>query len=228
MEKFDKIYEKIHGGYWAIFTAISGLITVITSTILYYIGDPSITIPSHWISHLGAGPMGADVVFTIGLTIAGVCGLLFLIYLYRLLRPGNKETNHMLMLNFAFIFSLAAIIGLLLLAIFDMVGEPILHVTGSTTFMFSGMLMMIFISTSMLFNPDIPLNQTLISYGITGIFVIFLITFLPVTLDPSVDLMDLLTSTDTRASVTRVWEWILIYGIFAWFLEIGVYLKLRK
>lgn len=210
----------INKGYFAILTAISGAITITVSSILYYLAEP-FTFTSHWISHLGAGPNGASVVFTVGLIITCVLALPFLVHLYKVLKPGSEK--HKIMLLSAFIASIVAIIGLFINAIWNMNYEGgTLHVSGSTTFFFAGFFMIVFYSIVMLFNKDIPKTQAAVGIVIAGFFAAFLISFLP-NIFLGEDLMTLLTSTDPKAGTTRFLEWLVLFAVLVWFFEMGVF-----
>ncbi|MHA1148914.1 MAG: DUF998 domain-containing protein [Promethearchaeota archaeon] len=220
-EKIDNLFEKYKAGYFAILTAIVGAATIIIATIVYHLGPKGpLTFTSHWISHLGAGPT-AGIIFTIGLFLTGILALPFLIFLYRLMEPVSEK--HRIMRLAALIASLISIAGLFINAAWNMDYQGgTLHVTGSTTFFFAGLFMIIFYSLLMFLHPDIPWQQAIFGLLVASIFAGFLISFLPV-IATGADLMELLTSTDPVAGTTRFLEWIVFFAIISWFLEMGLY-----
>ena len=221
-EKIDKFFEKYNPAYFAILTAIIGAVTIITATIIYHFGPKGpLTFSSHWISHLGSGPT-AGIIFTLGLFITCALALPFLIYLYRFMEPVGE--NHIKMRLTALIASLVSMMGLFINAAWNMDYEGgLLHVTGSSTFFFAGLVMIIFYSLLMYLHPDIPWQQALFGFIIAGIFAAFLLTFIPL-IASGYDLMLLLTNTDPIAGTTRFAEWIVFFAVIAWFLEMGIYI----
>ena len=221
--KLEEFFEKYPGGYFAILTAIAGGLTVMISSILYYIGEP-FTFSSHWISHLGAGPNGSGLVFTIGFIITSIFAVPFLIYLNLYMREGME--GHKLLMAESFIASMIAIAGLIVNAIWNMGDDPYLHITGSTTFFFGGFFMVVFYCIWMFLSSKIPTKQAAVGLIVACIFAAFLISFLPTF--GTEDLFILLTSTDPIAGVTRFIEWIVFFAIIAWFFEMGIYTLKNK
>ncbi|MHA1438224.1 MAG: hypothetical protein ACTSPD_11655 [Promethearchaeota archaeon] len=224
-EKLETFFKKVNGGYFGILTSISGTITIVIAVILYSISIP-ISLQLHWISHLGAGPNGAQYIFTIGLIITAIFAIPFLLQLFLLLRENTDK--HKLMWVCTFIIAMIAIAGLIINAIFNMRDNPNLHVTGSTTFFFGGFFMIILCSLLMFFHPEFPKSQALIGIIVSGFFAAFLISFLPLMVDPNINLMELLTTSDPIAGTTRFLEWLVLFAILFWFLEIGIYLIKKK
>jgi len=222
-EKLDQFFEKYPGGYFGILTALSGAITITLSSVLYYIEEP-FTFFSHWISHLGAGPNGGDIVFTIGLIITSAFAIPFLVYLNLYLRKDMK--GHKILMLESFIASMIAIAGLIINAVWNMRDDPHLHITGSTTFFFAGFFMIIFYSIWMFLSPKVPNKQAAIGLIVACIFGAFLISFIPSF--EQEDLFILLTSTDPIAGITRFIEWIVFFAVIAWFFELGVYTLKNK
>jgi len=224
--KLNIIFEKVSAGYFAIFTGIVALVTVGFASLLYYLGDVSFSMSSHWISHLGNGPNNSGIAFTIGLIIAGILAIIFLIDFYHFVNKG-MEGHRLLMLE-SFFASMVSVAGLLINAIWNYKDDPNLHVMGSATFFFGGFFMLIFYSIAMFYSPSISRNQAYIGFAAASVFGIYLINFLPFTFDPNVDLMELLLTTDPRASIIRVLEWAVFFAVIFWFIEIGIYqLKVR-
>ncbi|MGV9171184.1 MAG: hypothetical protein ACOC44_03335 [Promethearchaeia archaeon] len=219
----DSLFEKMKPGYFALLTGICGGLTVLIGSILYILAEP-FSLFSHWISHLGAGPNGAQYVFMVGLTITSIFATIFIIYLFQFLLQNMEK--HRLMVGSAFLIGIVSIIGLEVNAIWNMRDDPELHVAGSTTFFFAGLFMVLLFSLSILFCDEIANSQAIIGFGVTGVFFAFLISYVPYMIE-GIDLMVLLKSTDPRAAPTRFIEWLVFFAIIFWFFEIGFYF-LRK
>ena len=90
MESLDNFYKKFDGSYYLFIAIILALSTVITSIILYIQVDPTFTIATHYISHLGATPISAQegklypsaVVFAVVFLLYGVTFHTFAHYRY--------------------------------------------------------------------------------------------------------------------------------------------------
>lgn len=227
MVNLKKFIERVPAGIFAILTAIIGAITIISATIAYHLSPRGpISFTAHWISHLGAGET-SGIIFTIGLFITGFLALPFLTYMFLWLKPSLWD-KHRIMLITAFIASIISIIGLWINAAWNMEYEGgTLHVTGSTTFFFAGLFMIIFYSLSMLFSDEVSWQQAIIGFIIAAIFATFLLSFLPA-IAQGYDMMGLLTSTDPVAGTTRFIEWIVFFAVIFWFAEMGVYTLLKK
>jgi len=147
VEKFEPLFKKINGGYFAILTTVSGIITILIASILFYMVEP-FTIYSHWISNLGGvvtnsgkSPNGSNIVFSIGLIITGVLSVPSTMYLTKLLLSGEQKAPWLI--NCAIFAGTVTLIGLLLIAFFDIKSQPIIH-TFSGMIFFLGAVYMIF------------------------------------------------------------------------------------
>jgi hypothetical membrane protein len=220
----EKLYNKVKPGYFALLTGICGSLTILIASILYMIVEP-FTFFSHWISHLGAGPNGAQYVFMVGLIITSFFAIIFIVFLFQFLK--NNMEGHRLMTWSAFLVGIVSIMGLVMNAIWNMRDDPELHVTGSTTFFFAGLFMVLLFSFSMLFCEKISNSQAFIGFAVTGVFFAFLISYVPY-MSQGIDLMVLLKSTDPRAAPTRFIEWMVFFAIIFWFFEIGFYFLKKK
>ncbi|MFO8017805.1 MAG: hypothetical protein R6U96_04165 [Promethearchaeia archaeon] len=218
------LFEKIKPAYFALLTGMCGGLTVLIGSILYMLAEP-FSLFSHWISHLGAGPNGAQYVFMVGLTITSIFATIFIIFLFQFL--SNNIERHQIMIWSAFLFGILSIIGLEINAIWNMRDNSQLHITGSTTFFFAGLFMILFFSLSMIFCDEIANSQAIIGFGVTGVFIAFLISYVPY-MTEGIDLMVLLKSTDLRAAPTRFIEWMVFFAIIFWFFEIGFYFLRKK
>ena len=224
MEKFDKVYEKIPGYYFGILIGLIGAITIGISAILFSTAE-QFTFFSHWISNLGGAttqsgisPNGSNVVFGVGLVSAAVCAIFFLVYAIKLLKPGNEKTIWLLYLDL--MTGLITILGIIIVAFFDMIDWLAIHGVGATMFFMGGMLMVLFFTLTMLFNSEIQRIQAIPGLIVSGIFLMFLVTFLPHLLG-GIDLIALLGDTSPTYGWTRFWEWMVLFAILSWFFIMG-------
>lgn len=116
-ETLDKVYEKVPGKYFGLIGVTIYIFSTFIAFILYYSADPSYSIFTHWISHLGNGPNGSNLVFNIGWIISSFILFFFHVYEIRTFRiKGAKERYLDLMSLMALSFS----VGLLFIGIFPL------------------------------------------------------------------------------------------------------------
>ncbi len=88
--KLDKFYKKIPGSYWAILGGIFGLLIIFISIFLHSLTEP-ISFFTHWVSHLGWGPNGSELVFRIGIIVTACLFIPYIICLTRILWAESGE-----------------------------------------------------------------------------------------------------------------------------------------
>ena len=115
MEKIDNFYEKIHGGYFALIGAAIAIILYPIAIFLYILGDPSFSLYTHYISHLGVGPNGANIVFIIATILSAIFMILFHLFFMRFLQLKGGSQN---LTWFAFMLGVISAFGLIVVAIF--------------------------------------------------------------------------------------------------------------
>ena len=224
MEKFDKVYEKIPGYYFGVIIGLLGTVTIVISAILFSTAE-QFNFFSHWISNLGGAttqsgisPNGSNVVFGVGLVITAIFAIFFLVYAIKLLKPGNERTVWLLYLDI--LTGLITIIGIIIVAFFDMINMLLIHGVGAIMFFMGGMFMVLFFSLTMVLNSEIPWTHSIPGFIASGVFLIFLITFLPPLLS-GIEILTLLSDTSPIFAWTRFWEWMVLFAILAWFFIMG-------
>ena len=226
-EKFEPLFAKIKGGYFGIIITIIGITTIVTCTILFSLSEP-ITFLTHWISDLGgvttnsgASPNGSNIVFSVGLLIVVVFAIPFMIYLANYLLERNQKLPFLV--SISFIFSIITLIGIVGVTIVDIKTNATIHTYFATLFFIGGMLLMFFFSLSMLFNSDISNKQALFGIICSIVPLSFLTSFTPFLLAGE-NIMDLVISTDPSLALSRFLEWMYAFILFAWFLEVSIYM----
>ena len=224
MEKFDKVFEKIPGYYFGILIGVIGAITIGISATLFSLSEP-FNFFTHWISNLGGAttqagtsPNGSNIIFGVGLTSAAIVAIFFLVYAMQLLKPGNEKTLWLLYLDV--LAGMITIIGIIIVSFFDMITILAVHAVGATMFFIGGMLMVLFFTLTILLNTEIPWSYSIPGFIVSGVFLIFLITFVPYLLT-GVQLLDLLADISAQYAWTRFWEWMVLFAILSWFFVMG-------
>jgi len=116
-ETLDQVYEKVPGKYFGLISFLIYTISTFTAVFLYLSADPSYSIFTHWISHLGDGPNGANHVFNIGWFISSFFLFFFYVYQIRTLRSKKVKEKYLDLLSFT---SFSFAIGILLIGIFPL------------------------------------------------------------------------------------------------------------
>ena len=224
MEKFDKVFEKIPGYYFGMLIGLIGAITVGISAILFSLSEP-FNFFTHWISNLGGAttqagtsPNGSNIVFGIGLVTAAINAIFFLVYVIQVLKSGNEKTMWLVYLDV--LSALITIIGIVIVSFFDMITILVVHAVGATMFFIGGMLMVLFFTLTIILNTEIPWSYSIPGFIVTGVFLVFLITFVPYLL-MGVPLLDLLADITAQYAWTRFWEWMVLFAILSWFFIMG-------
>ena len=179
-KKLEPVYKRIHGGYFGIFTAIIGMLTVIVASILFYSVEP-FTIYSHWISNLGGvetnsgkAPNGSNLIFSIGLIAMSVTTIIFVLYLDNLLLLSKNQKFPRIVIC-SLIFGVLSLIGNVGVALFDLKSQPMLHSYSAIILFVSMIFMILFFSISMFFNKDVSKIQTFIGLIVISITLILFV-----------------------------------------------------
>ena len=116
-ETLDQVYKKIPGKFFGIIGLFLYAFSTFTAVILYLSVDPSYSIFTHWISHLGDGPNGANYVFNFGWIISSF--VLFFLYVHEIreLRSNGVKERYLDLLSLT---SLLFALGVLLVGIFPL------------------------------------------------------------------------------------------------------------
>ncbi|MFX1275850.1 MAG: DUF998 domain-containing protein [Promethearchaeota archaeon] len=130
----DKTYKNIHGMHFGTVGLLIYALSTLIAVLLYLSVDSSYSIFTHWISHLGDGPNGANIVFNIGWIISSGILLFFLVHEIRELR---KKGAIELILDTMLLAAVAFSAGLLLVGLFPLhLGIP--HTVAATFYFIGG------------------------------------------------------------------------------------------
>ena len=88
MERIDKFYEKINGGYFALIGAGIAIMSIIISAILVLSVDSTFSFFTYYMSDMGTVHNGADIVFNPSATVAGLSE-----HLWSIEQPAHAVAN---------------------------------------------------------------------------------------------------------------------------------------
>ncbi len=206
--KLDIFYEKFNGGFFALLGVLISIISISTAFVLYTSGDSSFTIYSHWISDLGYGPNGADVVFNSGMIITSLIMLFFQIYLNRNLQTIYGKTK---ILKLAIISGYISLIGLFFVGIFPLNQFQVLHGIAADLFFFGGLFSSILLGISEIKTPDVPRFKAIMGFITAFSFGLYIMIAVGALFIPLI------------TGIVKFFEWISVGVLLSWMFQNGFY-----
>ena len=203
MNRYDKLFSNTIVSHIVVIGALIGFLTAIVAIILYAIADPTFSFITHWISHLGTGPNGSDIVFNGGLIYSGIISWIYSLYLAGYLRKKGA-INLLILISLGCGIILG--IGLLLLGIFPLELIFGIHNIAAGLFFYGGMFSCIFYGITAYFTPNISRFQSIIGFMIATVFLSYII----------------INSLPLHISFKMISEWSVFFAIPAWILSQGI------
>ena len=196
---FDKLFEKVHGGIYAIISMAVGVSLIFIAMALY----PGYNMVEYYVSELGAGPGLSGPLFNIGLILAGVIAIPFFVHLGRVLK---QEDIYDIVRKLAVGISVIACVCLSIVGCFPATSglSMLLHYYFAMGFFFSGLLFCFLFSVVMFKDSKYSNVQVIIGCVVAVTFAYFLMVKDPLP------------------------EWIVFFSIVFWVLENGIYIFYKK
>ena len=164
MEKLDKFYEKIDGSYFGIIAFLISAISVTIAQMLYMETDPSFSMSTNFISDLGTGPNGSDIVFNIGMILAGFFYIPFYVYIGWYLQKRENMNS----LRMGMIAGLIGSIGMILVGVFPLNPNDKfsynMHIIAAGILWYGVLIMLLIYGISEYRNPEIPNLLSIIAF----------------------------------------------------------------
>lgn len=91
MEKLDKFFEKINGGYLCIMAVVIILILSLTAQSIYLQTNPSFSMFTNYISDMGAGPAEVKLIMLLIGIIGGILLILIVLFIGTDLQQKNED-----------------------------------------------------------------------------------------------------------------------------------------
>ena len=209
MKQIDKLLNNSAVRHIVVIGALIGFLTAISAIILYMLGDPTFSFLTHWISHLGTGPNGSDVVFNGGMIYSGIISWIYSLYLAGFLhKKGAFKVLIIISLGCGIILG----IGLLMLGIFPLELIFGMHNIAAGLFFYGGLFSCIFYGITAYFAKDISKLHSLIGFLTAIVFLIYIvINTLPISI-----------------SFKMAAEWSVFFAIPTWILSQGILILRSK
>ncbi|TFG30047.1 MAG: hypothetical protein EU532_01840 [Promethearchaeota archaeon] len=216
MENLDSFFKKFDGSYCMFIAIILALGTVITATLFYIQVDPTFTITTHYISHLGATPIGAQggqlyisaVVFSIGMTILVIFRILALLFLVRYFQIRGSSRS---LTKTGLILGIIPTIGSLIVAVIPFTISILIHELGALLLFLGTVISGTIFIIIELKTPQIPKYLPLT----------FLINVIGYFIFATLLIGEFMEITPEGSSV--IWEWIIFATSLFWLFVHGVY-----
>ncbi|MFX1445552.1 MAG: DUF998 domain-containing protein [Promethearchaeota archaeon] len=164
MEKLDKIYEKVNGSYFGIIGFIISFFSILIAQILYMEVDPSFSVTTNFISDLGNGPNGSDIVFNTGMILHGIFNIPFYTYLGWYLFQRREDNS----LRIGMIAGIIGSIGQILVGVFPF--DPVdnfsfnMHILAAEILFYAILIMLLIYGISEYRNPNIPKVLSILAF----------------------------------------------------------------
>jgi len=147
------------------------LFTIAFSVFLYILGDSSFSVFTHYLSHLGIGPNGANFVFNFGSMISGIVLVFFFLNLSAYL---IKKEVPKILVNLSFIAGFMASIGIFMVGVFPSDESQFLHNFAASFFFLGGLSSCILYGISEWRARGISKLQALSGFVVAFSFLVFL------------------------------------------------------
>jgi len=207
MEKFDKIFEKVHASYFG-FIGIAIFLVGAIPAMLVHSGFSLLTT---FISDLSVpGWNDLAIFFSVCWFITGLFMIMFILGFTRYLQEKGASTKGTWI---ACILGVASAIGILMLALFNTRDFDALHDIAQYVFFFPGILYLFSYAYLEYKLSEFPLWQALINIIVAFFFIIYLMLFIVNRMDET-----LLVEAKVLA------EWLFLFSNLFWFVETGVFI----
>jgi hypothetical membrane protein len=209
MEIVDKLYNKIHGAFFALMGVIWFFITFIIAVILYIMDDPSFSLFTKYISDLGAGPNPlGNLIFNIGLIGTSILMIFSHLFFIRFLQKigGNK-----ILLAITLISGIISSLGLLFLGIFPKYTFEAQHQIASYIYFGAGVAYLLCYGVIELKVESIGKPQAIFNFIVSVFYILYLVFKILVRL-----------KTGFPTEIEKFTEWLMLFSTLSWFFEFGL------
>ncbi|MHA1507664.1 MAG: DUF998 domain-containing protein [Promethearchaeota archaeon] len=169
-ERYEILFDKFNRSYIISVGVFIPFFSVALSVFLYNLSDSSFSVFTHYLSHLGIGPNGSNIVFNAGSIIAGIVMMFFFFNLSVFLI--KKEVPRILV-SLSCIAGFISSLGNILIGLFPSDGSQALHNVVASFFFLGGLAYCILYGISEWNAKDISKLQALSGFVVAFFFVVF-------------------------------------------------------
>ena len=204
MERIDNFFKKFHGGYFVFIGVAIFLIGLIIAILV----EPNFSLFIHHISDMGAPTNINYIIFNICWIITGFFVIIFFIDFTRYLQNKGANTKGTWL---CFILGSVSAFSMILLAIFNKIDSPDMHLNSEYVFFFTGILYLIIYAILEFKIPEFSKLQAISNLIVAFLFALYLILLILNKINPG-----LCPEFQSFA------EWLFLFGNLAWFIENGI------
>ncbi len=243
--KKSKIFEKVAGGLFGVIGATAITVGFLICCVLYSLGDAQITTTMHFVSNLGIGENGSSLLFTISCFSMAIPTFPFILYVGQRSWMEDKKVKWAKLNNIVIIIgSIAGVIasiggimvgifsmGYLVLGVIEMPDMMIFpHAIGAFMFFLGAAILGITHVVSMEIRKETSNILRLAFLIVLAMFVLFMASCIALPLvypeefdaflnSPLDYILDMLADdTSTKLVYIRFFEWLYIFGLFAFLI----------
>lgn len=203
MKTSVKLFNSVIISHIVVIGALIGFLTAIAAIVLYLLADPTFSFITHWVSNLGIGPNGSNIVFNGGMIYSGIISWIYSLYLARFL---HKKGAFKILIIISLGCGIMLGIGLLLVGIFPLELIFGMHNIAAGLFFYGGLFSCVFYGITAYFAKNISKFHSIIGFLTATVFLSYIaINALPITI-----------------SFKMASEWAVFFAIPAWILSQGV------
>lgn len=203
MKQSDKLFNSAFVSHIIVIGALIGFLTAILAILLYILADPTFSFLTHWVSHLGVGPNGSDIVFNGGMIYSGIMCWIYTLYLSGYL---YKKGAVSFLILISLVCGVILGVGLLLLGIFPLEVIFGVHNIAAGLFFYGGLFSSIFYGVTAYFTPKISKFQSIVGFLVATIFLSYII----------------INSLPVNISFKMIAEWAVFFAIPTWIMSQGI------
>jgi hypothetical membrane protein len=182
--------------------------------VIYALNDASFSFLTHYLSHLGGGPNGSNIIFNVGIMVSGVLMVFFFLNLSAYLR--RKQTN-VILIYLSFIPGLISSIGTFFTGLFPYTVTQELHNLSASTFFLGGFAYLILYGISEWKTEGISKFQAFSGFIVAFFFLLFIIFTAINYFNPPL-----------AQEQSHLVEWILFCALMFWVIQHEVSMTLDK
>jgi hypothetical protein len=211
LEKFDKVFEKIHASYFGIIGVVIFLIGAIPAMLVH----PGFNFVDVTISYLAVPSMNMLAIYFVTLwVITGLFMIPFIIGFTKYLQEKGASTKST---GTACILGLISAIGLILIALFNVSDFYVMHTLAQYIFFFPGIIYLFGYAYIEYKLSEFPLWQALLNVIVAFFFILYLILFIINRIEPTL-----------LVEAKAISEWLFLFANLFWFVETGIFILKNK
>lgn len=171
---FEEVYDKIPGYIFGIIGIFTFIFSTLIAVILYLQINPNYSIFHNWISDLGTGPNGANIIFNTGWIVSSGIILFFHVYEIQELKKkiNQKGVLQKYILHIMPISNIAFTVGIFLVGFFPE-NLTLYHIIAANFYFYGGFSFFSLYGISAFLNKHIPRTHVFLAFIICIAYILF-------------------------------------------------------